>query len=121
MAPSIAYSIELNPFYVLDLPLTCSRLEVERQGQKLLAMLQLEIEAAQRYTTPVGPRIRTAALVRQALADLRDPRKRLVHELWYLGDELLDVGDGDAAEQSPPPAQPQAWSGALAAHGWARR
>ena len=29
-----------NAFYVLELPAACSRIDVERQGQKLLAMLE---------------------------------------------------------------------------------
>lgn len=71
-----------NPFYVLGLRPECSRAEMEREGQKLLAMLELSIEAARTYKTPLGPMPRTADRVRQAMAELRDPQKRLVHELW---------------------------------------
>jgi hypothetical protein len=71
-----------NPFYVLGLRPECSRAEMEREGQKLLAMLELSIEAARTYRTPLGPMPRTADRVRQAMAELRDPQKRLVHELW---------------------------------------
>lgn len=71
-----------NPFYVLGLRPDCSRADLEREGQKLLAMLELQIEAARTYATPLGPMPRTADAVRQAMAELRDPQRRLLHELW---------------------------------------
>jgi hypothetical protein len=74
--------LALNPFYVLELPPDCVRVDVERQGQKLLGMLALNLAAAKTYATPVGPRPRTEELVRQAMAELRDPDKRIGHELW---------------------------------------
>lgn len=70
-----------NPFYVLGLERDCSRQDVEREGQKLLSMLTLGLEEAQAYTTPVGERPRTAELIRHAMSELREPRRRLVHEL----------------------------------------
>jgi hypothetical protein len=70
-----------NPFYVLGLPATCSRAEVERQGQKLLGMVELGLSAARSYTTPLGPRPLDATRVREAMAALRDPERRLLHEL----------------------------------------
>ncbi|MBT8494737.1 MAG: hypothetical protein KJO07_16900, partial [Deltaproteobacteria bacterium] len=69
--------IEGNPFYVLELSPECSRIEAERQGQKLMAMLELGLESAAHYTTPLGRCQRTTDSVRAALAELRDPRKRL--------------------------------------------
>ncbi len=71
-----------NAFYVLELTPTCSRLDMERQGQKLLAMLELRLAAAVTYATPVGQRMRDADKVRLAMARLRDPDKRLEEELW---------------------------------------
>lgn len=71
-----------NPFYVLGLRPGCSRAEVEREGQKLISMLDLGLSKAGVYETPLGPQARTADLVRRAMAELRDPEKRLVHELW---------------------------------------
>jgi len=55
---------------------------VEREGQKLLAMLSARVPGADAYTTPLGPAPRTPELVREALAELRDPDRRLVHEWW---------------------------------------
>lgn len=71
-----------NPFHVLALPPTATRADVERAGQKWLAMLEVGVGAAKLYATPVGPRVRTPELVREAMAELRDPERRIVHELW---------------------------------------
>ena len=69
-------TIAENPFFVLGLLPDASRIEVEREAQKLLGMLELEFAAAQRYDTPVGPQPRTAEAVRAAVAALRDPYRR---------------------------------------------
>lgn len=74
-----------NPFLVLELHPEADRETVERQGAKLLAMLAAGLAAASRYATPLGPRQRTPELVRAALAELRDPDKRLAHEWWARG------------------------------------
>ena len=71
-----------NPFYVLGLPASATRAEVEREGTKLLGMLELGLASAATYETPLGTMPRTAEQVRLAMAALRDPDKRLVHELW---------------------------------------
>jgi hypothetical protein len=78
----MANSIVENPFLVLGLPPDVSRIEIEREAQKLLGMLELEFAVAQTYATPLGPRPRTAEAVRAAVAALRDPYQRLVAELW---------------------------------------
>ncbi len=70
-----------DPFLVLGLGPGASALEIERAGQKLLAMLEIGVEAARTYETPWGPAPRDADAVRRALADLRDPARRLVLEL----------------------------------------
>ena len=71
-----------NPFFVLGLSPDASRIEIEREAQKLLGMLELDFPAAKMYATPVGPQPRTAEAVRAAVAALRDPYQRLVAELW---------------------------------------
>jgi hypothetical protein len=117
-----------NAFHVLELPVTCSRHDVERQGQKLLAMLELGLSAAAQYPTPVGPGARDADRVRLAMARLRDPDRRLEEELWG----RLDAQAGAARASDPDvdlgledvPRAPRAdrpWAGALAAFGWGRR
>ena len=74
-----------NPFLVLELEPEVTREELERQGAKLLALLAASVVEAATYPTPLGPRERTPELVRGALAELRDPAKRLLHEWWALG------------------------------------
>jgi len=74
--------VEDNPFFVLALPPDTSRIEIEREAQKLLGMLELGFAEATTYQTPVGARPRTPELVRAAVAALRDPYRRLIAELW---------------------------------------
>jgi hypothetical protein len=71
-----------NPFFVLSLSPDASRIEIEREAQKLLGMLELGFSDAKTYATPLGPRARTPEAVRAAVAALRDPYQRLVAELW---------------------------------------
>ena len=75
-----------NPFWVLDLPPDTPAAKVERRGELLLSMLAVGMTDATRYLTPLGPRERTAENVREALAELRDPNRRLIHE-WWVGEE----------------------------------
>ena len=74
-----------NPFFVLAVPPAAPAAEIERQGQRLLAELAAGLEAARRYPTPFGARERTPELVRVAIAELRDPARRLGHEWWARG------------------------------------
>ena len=74
--------VEDNPFFVLGLPADTSRIEIEREAQKLLGMLELGFAEAKTYPTPLGSRPRTPELVRAAVAALRDPYRRLNAELW---------------------------------------
>jgi hypothetical protein len=74
-----------NPFLVLALAPSATLAELEREGQKLLAMLAAGLADARRYETPFGAHERTPELVRAALADLRDPDRRLVAEWWARG------------------------------------
>jgi hypothetical protein len=77
-----AVKLAENPFFVLGLAPDVSRIEIEREAQKLLGMLELGFAAAATYATPLGPRPRTPELVRAAVAALRDPYQRLLAELW---------------------------------------
>jgi hypothetical protein len=78
----VSAKIVENPFFVLGISPDASRIEIEREAQKLLGMLELNFAGAQTYATPLGPRPRTAEAVRAAVAALRDPYQRLVAELW---------------------------------------
>lgn len=71
-----------NPFFVLELPPTATPMEIERQGKKLLGMLDLALVAAQTFPTPYGPKPRTPERVREAVQILLDPARRLPFEPW---------------------------------------
>lgn len=85
-----------NPFFVLGVSPDASRIEIEREAQKLLGMLELDFADARTYATPLGPQPRTQEAVRAAVAALRDPYRRLVAELW--------ARNAPAARASAPPA-----------------
>src|SRR3954469_19979053 len=104
--------LEDNPFFVLGIATEASRIEIEREAQKLLGMLELGFVDAQTYQTPLGPRPRTAELVRAAVAALRDPYRRLVAELW------ARHAPPHRSEPPPPPAAPRAREGLRRALGW---
>ena len=107
-----------NPFYVLGLRPTASRVDVEREGQKLLGMLELGLKSAASYRTPLGPRPRTADKVRSAMAELRSPDKRLLHEFWAA------LPPAPEPPKPPPAPKPEhdamALPEAFAVHGWRR-
>ena len=101
-----------NPFFVLGVSPDASRIEIEREAQKLLGMLELGFAEAQTYRTPLGPEPRTPEAVRAAVAALRDPYRRLVAELWarHAPPEVADA---------PEPAGPApARAGLRRALGW---
>jgi hypothetical protein len=116
-----------NPFYVLGLRPDATRVEIERQGTKLLGMLELKLKSAMTYPTPIGPAARTDDKVRRAMAELRDPERRLGHELWARLDPLGEapsMADADDEEEDadlpevPRLAAEAPWVEALAALGW---
>lgn len=107
-----------NPFHVLGLRPEAGRLEVEREGQKLLGMLDLGLKAAATYRTPLGPQTRTADRVRVAMAELRDPEKRLLHEFWAVLPPRAEP------PRPPPPTRAEhdlePFTAAFASQGWRR-
>jgi hypothetical protein len=110
-----------NPFYVLGLPPGATRNEVEREGQKLLGMLELKLQSAARYATPLGAMERTADKVRRAMAELRDPERRLEHEVWARLDPAAAPAPSAASGPGLDPLRRRAdapWPNAMAALGW---
>jgi len=71
-----------NPFFVLGVQADADARTLEREGQRLLGGLELGLQWATECTTPLGPLKRTPELVRWAIAELRDPTKRLRYEFW---------------------------------------
>jgi hypothetical protein len=102
-----------NPFYVLGLTPACTRADVESEGQKLLGMLSLGLSAATTYATPLGLYERTDENVRAAMAELRDPDRRLRHELTA---RLAPAVVPEPAARDDARGAP--WPDALAALGW---
>ena len=122
--------IDENAFFILELKPDCSAMDVERQGQKLLAMLELGLESARTYSTPNGERERGDQEVRHAMAELREPKKRIVHELWA-GTASVDSGPpkpgASESEASPMTGETSsedevstAWTTAFEDMGWRR-
>ncbi len=105
-----------NPFYILGVETGAARAVIEREGQKLLGMLELGLSAAMTYATPLGMRPRDADQVRWALSELRDPGRRLGHELWALlpGTPLPSLSEAL-------PHEPTGWPEAPVALGWKGR
>jgi hypothetical protein len=99
-----------NPFFILEVSTQASRTEVERAGQKLLGLLALGSASVAHYGTPLGPASRDADSVRQALATLRDPNERMVHELWA---NIAQSVGGKGSENLG-----EAWKEAERALGW---
>ena len=99
-----------NPFFVLEVSPQASRAEVERAGQRLLALFEVGSASAASYETPFGPATRDADMVRQAVAALRDPLERVIHEL------LADVAPGAGETRANNPRG--AWTRAERAIGW---
>ena len=60
-----------NPFYVLEIDPEATPGEIEREGRKVLGLIEIGSENAAKYTFPRDP-----TRVREAMAELRDPKKR---------------------------------------------
>lgn len=98
-----------NPYYVLEVRPGATPTEIERSGQRLLAMLAVGLASASSHPTPFGPQPRDADRVRQALDALRDPERRWLHEVWA---EL------PPSEVRPALLPSEPWPEALEALGW---
>jgi hypothetical protein len=81
-----------NAFWVLELSPDATPGEVERTGRKLVALLEVGATSAQKYACPVGTLPRDATMVREAMAALRDPKRR-AREACIA--RLLSLRDGE--------------------------
>ena len=82
MPPGARSRIVQNPFFVLGVSPLAEGWEIDREASKVLGQLELGVESARVYPTPLGSGERDADLVRWALGELRDPKKRFVHAMW---------------------------------------
>jgi hypothetical protein len=101
-----------NPFFVLELKVAASRLDVERAAQRLLGFLAIGAQGADEYQTPFGPARRDADTVRQALGRLRDPVQRVRYELWANVPPLVAPEASESLTGS--------WGAGARALGWGR-
>jgi len=105
----------VNPFFVLEVRTDASPADIERAGQRLIALLTVGSESAARCETPLGPVTRDADMVRQALAALRDPEQRVLHELWA---NVAPVTADERHAISANAAAARPWDAAMRAIGW---
>jgi hypothetical protein len=87
-----------NPFRVLELSPSATPGDVEREGGRLLAMIAAGMDEPRSEGSLGAPPGRTAEMVRWAVAELRDPHKRAVHEFFWLSGTPLPV-DGARADE----------------------
>jgi hypothetical protein len=95
-----------NPFFVLEVPVDAAPSDVERAGQKLLALMAIGSAGVEHYMTPLGAGKRDPDKVRQALAALRDPNERVLHEMWA----NIDVSEQQT--RKPESARKRQWRSA---------
>jgi len=81
-----------NAFLVLGVSPDATPGEIEREGRKLLGLLEVGAKAARTYTSAEGKLPRDETLVREAMAALRDPKRRAKERC------LAKIGDGPRAD-----------------------
>jgi hypothetical protein len=65
-----------NPFWILEVPVDATPGELEREGRKILGLFGVGAASAKTYTCPLGTFDRDETMVREAMAHLRDPKRR---------------------------------------------
>jgi hypothetical protein len=70
-----------NPYFVLEIAADATPGEIERAGRKLLGLIDVGSEKVVKYTCSFGTFDRDATMIREAMAELRDPKKRARHSL----------------------------------------
>jgi hypothetical protein len=65
-----------NAYFILGVSPDATPGEIEREGRKLLGLLEVGSEAAREYVCAVGTFPRDETMVREAMAALRDPKHR---------------------------------------------
>jgi hypothetical protein len=65
-----------NPYFVLEVSPAVTPGEIERQGRKILGLIELGAAKGFSYACPLGTFPRDATMVREAIAALHDPKRR---------------------------------------------
>jgi len=94
-----------SPFYVLELRPEASPGEIERQGRKLLGLFEVGAKKAGTYSCPLGTFTRDETMVREAMAALRDPRRRAKEACLVTLLSAEAAGEGDAALEPDAPLE----------------
>lgn len=92
-----------NPFYVLELGADASPGDIERHGRKLLALFDVGAKKATAYTCPLGTFDRDATMVREAMAALRDPKRRAKDA--FLAGLLVDLAPDERVIEGDSPLE----------------
>lgn len=84
-----------NAFYVLGLAADAPPGDIEREGRKLLGLLELGVAKGSEYICALGTFRRDATMVREAMATLRDPARRARESALaaILGSEASETGE----------------------------
>jgi hypothetical protein len=65
-----------NPYFVLEVSTEATPGEIEREGRKILGLIEVGAMRGSEYTCPLGTFPRDATMVREAIAALHDPNRR---------------------------------------------
>ncbi len=112
--------LERNPFFVLELDAGARAVDVDRQGKRLLAELELGRASAAAFPSPFGRQKRDEAAVRAAMASLRDPRLRALYALFVPPRDRWSDADVDPAPAAAPHGYPELHDAVPARRSWLR-
>jgi hypothetical protein len=88
-----------NPYYVLELLPDAAPGEIEREGRKLLGLIELGTARGTVYACPLGTFTRDATMVRDAMAALRDPKRRAKERCLAALTRLGTDAEDDSADE----------------------
>ncbi len=116
LTPDFHQKIIYNPFYILGLRSDSTKAEVEQRARWLLDRLAECPGQEETYTTPLGRFPLTRSRVDEALHELEQPSRRLMHEVWA----HLEPGPEDppSPRVPEPNRQPFDWSRLRRLVGW---
>ena len=104
-----ALDLFANPFFVLELDASATVVDVDRQGKRLLAELELAKKSARSFPSPFGRQPRDEARVRAAMATLRDPRLRAAYARFVPPRASWPADAGEAAVVDDAPTAGRAY------------
>jgi hypothetical protein len=91
-----------SPYYILELAPDATVADIERQGKKLLGLLEVGAAKAKTYTCPLGTFPRDETAIREATALRRDPVRR-AREACLARFLVIDEGAAPLDQDAPLP------------------